>query len=84
MGLLINPGEYKSPLLQKQKMKVADRGDLVILTIGSTEITLPYEAALDISALLRLHAKRAKATAGDSSRNWRVLGILADASKAGG
>lgn len=83
MSLLVNPGQFASPLLQKQKMKVADRGNLVVLTIGSSEIILPYEAAFDIAALLRLHAKRAKATAGDRSRKWRAIGILADASQAG-
>lgn len=66
----------KQPLLTPQKIVVADVGENVTVTIGNSTLTMPYEAALQISQMIRLHAKRAKQTAGDLSRNWRVAGKL--------
>lgn len=66
----------RAPVFQKEAVKVSDEGESVVLTIGNSELRFPYEDALTIAALVRLHAKRAKARAGDYSRNWRTLGIL--------
>lgn len=54
----------------------AARGGMVYLRIGNTEIGLHYEAALQVSQWLRLHARRAKRAAGDRSRIWSSMGTL--------
>jgi len=65
-----------TPLLSKQRIAVAIEGDLVKLSIGNTDIRMPYETALQLSQWLRVRAKQAKRTAGDVSRHWSVIGLL--------
>jgi len=72
----IIPGRSPKTVLQDTRVQVSDVGDLVRVEFGSTVIDIPYETAFQISGWMRVHAKRAKATAGDTSRNWRTLAIL--------
>lgn len=77
MTAVIIPGKtMQDRLLSKQRIEVRDVGDRVELTIGNSTVGFDYETALRISAWMRMHAKRAKATAGDQSRSWRALAIL--------
>ena len=63
-------------LLNKQSVSVSTEGQLVVLKIGSSEIKMEYEAALQISTWMRVKAKQAKQLAGDNSRHWSVIGNL--------
>jgi len=65
-----------TPLLSKQRMSVAIEGDLVKLTIGNSDIRMPYEAALQLSQWLRVRGKEAKRNAGDVSRHWSAVGLI--------
>ena len=65
-----------SPLLSRQRMAVTIEGDLVKLSIGNTDIRMPYETALQLSQWLRVRAKQAKRTAGDVSRHWSAIGLI--------
>lgn len=65
-----------SPLLSRQRIAVRAEGERVVLTIGNSDITMPYEAALQLSQWLRVRGKEAKRTAGDVSRHWSAVGIL--------
>lgn len=77
MANIILPGATAPDALMSQMgVKVADEGELVVLTIGNVSMKMSYEAALKISGWMRMHAKKAKRTAGDNSRQWRVLGML--------
>lgn len=76
MTVLINAGRSPSALMQKMRMEVETRGETVRLTVGSTQIDMSYEAAIQLSGWLRLRGKEAKKNAGDSSRQWRVIGFL--------
>lgn len=71
MSALIN-----SPLLSRQRIAVQPVGDLVRLSVGNWHMDMPYETALQLSQWMRMSAKQAKRTAGDESRQWRVLALL--------
>lgn len=63
-------------LLQRQLVEVRTEGTLVVLKIGSSEIRMEYETAIQVSTWLRVKGKKAKAAAGDTSRHWTVIGNL--------
>ena len=63
-------------LLSRQRIEVRAQGDMVVLSIGNSDITMPYEAAIQLSQWLRVRGKEAKRTAGDMSRHWSVIGTL--------
>jgi len=65
-----------SPLLSRQRISVSSEGELVKLAIGSSEIKMPYETAIQLSQWLRVRGKEAKRFAGDSSRHWSAIAIL--------
>ncbi len=65
-----------TPLLSKQRMSVEIEGELVKLTIGNSDIRMPYEAALQLSQWLRVRGKEAKRKAGDVSRHWSAIALL--------
>lgn len=69
-------------LLKKQSVEVRAEGELVVLKIGSTEMKMPYETAIQISTWMRVQGKIAKRNAGDVSRRWTVIGNL-EAAEAG-
>lgn len=71
-----------SDLLEKQLVKVSVDGTLVVLKIGSSEIKMEYETAIQLSTWLRVKGKLAKRVAGDDSRRWSVIGNL-EAAEAG-
>lgn len=60
-------------LYEPTDIRVSDDGEQVTLTIGNASVSFHYESALKISQMLRLHAKRAKRMAGDTSRHWSVV-----------
>lgn len=63
-------------ILNKQILGVKTEGELVVLKIGSTEIKMEYETAIQLSTWLRVNGKKAKLAAGDVSRRWTVIGNL--------
>jgi len=65
-----------SSLLSKQRIAVEIEGELVKLSIGNTDIKMPYETALQLSQWLRVRGKEAKRLAGDTSRHWSAVAIL--------
>lgn len=65
-----------SPLLSRQRIGVSAEGDMVTLTIGNSEIRMPYETALQLSQWLRVRGKEAKRQAGDMSRHWSAIGVI--------
>jgi hypothetical protein len=65
-----------TPLLSQQRIAVSIEGELVKLSIGNTDIRLPYEAALQLSQWLRVRGKEAKRNAGDVSRHWSAIGLI--------
>lgn len=65
-------------LLQQARVRVRAEGEMVVMEFGNTVIKTHYESALQISQLIRLKAKEAKRTAGDTKRHWSVMGTLHD------
>lgn len=66
----------KPDLLQKQRVSVHLEGPLVVLTVGSAELKMDYETAIQLSTWMRVRGKEAKRKAGDNSRHWTVIGKL--------
>lgn len=67
-------------LLQKAGYCVSDRGELVVLEIGSFRVTLEFQVALEVSAMLRREARIVKVAAGHDFHRRNVMGVLRDAS----
>lgn len=63
-------------LLKRQRVEVKLDGTLVVLKIGSSEMKMDYETAIQISTWLRVRGKEAKRIAGDDRRHWSVIGSL--------
>ena len=63
-------------MLQKEVVQVHCEGPLVVLRIGSSEIKMEHETAIQLSTWLRVKGKKAKVAAGDTSRHWTVIGNL--------
>lgn len=68
-------------LLTPQTVVVSDEGEVVVFKVGNSELRMHYESALQISQLIRCHAKRAKDRAGDKSRHWSAIANLHDANQ---
>lgn len=68
----------RTPTFSAEEIKVSDVGENVEIQIGNSILTLPYPDALKISQMIRVHAKRAKRQAGDTSRHWSAMAILED------
>ena len=60
-------------LLKKHAIAVRQEGGTVVLTAGTAMMTLPYEAALQISQWIRLKAKESQTRAGDVKRHWSEI-----------
>lgn len=76
-----DPHIINRDLLKQERVAVHAEGEMVVMQFGNTTIKTHYTSAFQISQMIRLHAKVAKRTAGDTSRHWSVLGILHDATK---
>lgn len=63
-------------LLKKQRVGVRSEGELVILSVGNTELKMDYETAIQLSTWMRVRGKEAKRRAGDNSRHWTLIGQL--------
>ena len=70
-------------LLKPQRMSVACEGELVVFSVGNTEMKMPYDVAIQLSTWLRVRGKEAKRNAGDHSRHWSVIGNLKDVMNGG-
>lgn len=57
-------------LLKKEQIEVRQEGGTVVLTAGTAEASIPYEAALRISQWIRVRARESKTRAGDTTRHW--------------
>ena len=66
-------------LLQRERIAVRSDGDLVVVSIGNSDLRVHYETALLLSQWIRVRAKEAKKLAGDASRHWSVVGTMHDA-----
>lgn len=63
-------------LLKRQRVVVSTEGQLVVLKIGTSEMKMDYETAIQISTWLRVRGKEAKRIAGDDRRHWSIIGSL--------
>lgn len=70
-NIIIHP-----PVFHQEEIIVADEGEHVLVKIGNSELRFPYEDALKIAQLIRIHAKRAKRLAGDNSRHWSAIASI--------
>ena len=68
----------RPPVFLPEEVRVSDAGEHVEFAVGNGVLTMHYEAALKISQMLRLHAKRAKRRAGDLGRHWSAVALLDD------
>jgi hypothetical protein len=64
------------PLLTPQALAVRSEGELVVVTVGGSDLRLHYEDALKVSQWIRVRAKEAKRRCGDVSRHWSTLAVL--------
>lgn len=71
----------KRDLLTPQRIAVRAEGELVVFSVGSTEMKMDHMTAFQVAAWLRLHANRAKRAAGDQSRLVTCIGHLSDANE---
>ena len=69
----------RNDLLKRERIAVSAEGDLVVMELGNVTLKLGYEDALQLSQWIRVRAKEAKRTAGDTSRHWSLIGQLHDA-----
>jgi hypothetical protein len=65
-------------LLKPQNTSVHVEGTLVVIKIGTSEIKMDYETALQLSTWMRVRGKEAKRNAGDDNRHWSVIGKLSN------
>ncbi len=78
MILLNSQGKTSTPLLTKQRISISSSGGLIALHVGNVKLEMPYDAALQLGTMLRVHAKKEKRYVGDN-RHWSVIGMLEDA-----
>lgn len=64
------------PLLTPQHLAVRSEGEIVVITIGNSDLRLHYSDALKVSQWIRVRAKEAKRRCGDLSRHWSVIATL--------
>jgi hypothetical protein len=57
-------------LLKQEQISVRQDGSVVVITIGTSEASIPHESALQISQWLRQRAKESQMRAGDLTRHW--------------
>ena len=74
--MLINPTQSPAPLLARRRIAVGSEGELVVISIGNSELKMHYEDALQLSQWIRVRAKEAKRRAGDQSRHWSLVATL--------
>ena len=60
-------------MLTKQLVQTRAEGEMVVLTIGNSELRFHYTAAFQMSQWIRVAGKEAKANAGDTARHWSVI-----------
>jgi len=66
-------------VLTKQLVQTRAEGEMVIVTIGNSELKFHYTDGLQLSQWIRMSCKEAKRNAGDMSRHWSVIAQLDDA-----
>lgn len=70
-----------SSVMSQQVVEVSCSGEIVSLSIGTTDIKFHYEQAFKISNMIRSTAKTVKRLNRDESRTMSVVGFLRDANK---
>jgi hypothetical protein len=68
-----------SLVMSQQVVEVKSENDLVVFSIGNTDLKFHYEQAFKISKLMREVAKTTKRVNGDSSRTMSCIGSLHNA-----
>ena len=66
-------------ILKNTEYRVYADGGMVTMEFGNVPITVDYNTALQLAQFLRIAGRKAKANAGDTSRNIRSFGLLTDA-----
>lgn len=61
---------------EQHKVEVHYHAEFVLLKIGSSELRMIFDDALQVAGWLWEHARQAKAEMGDQSRRYRVQGDL--------
>ena len=75
-GQPFTPGKVYSvnrDVLKAHQIAVAQSCGVVIFSAGTTQATLPHDAALQISQWIRLKAKESQMRAGDAGRHWSSI-----------
>jgi hypothetical protein len=67
-----------NPPLRQERIAVSDEYDRVTLKLGNVDVTMTYATAIQLAGWLRVHGRKAKRFAGDTSRNISAYGILTD------
>jgi hypothetical protein len=66
----------KQSLLTPQHLSVSTEGEIVVISIGNSDLRMHYGDALKVSQWIRVRAKEAKHRCGDVSRHWSALASL--------
>lgn len=66
----------RAPLLKPTNLEVRAEGELVCIKIGRDELRMHYEDAFKISQFIRVRAKQAKRSCGDTRRHWSSVAVL--------
>lgn len=59
--------------LKKAQIAVRQDCGIVVLTAGTAQASIPFDAALQISQWIRVRAKESQARAGDVTRHWSKI-----------
>lgn len=68
-------------LLKPTSYAAESQGSLVKVKLGNVNVTMDYNTALEIGALLRLRGRESRRNAGDTGARIRALGCLSDANE---
>lgn len=68
-----------SNLVKRQHVEVKRLGTTVELTLGHVTVGMDYATALRLADWLKVHGATAKHYAGDTSREFHVVGVLHNA-----
>lgn len=73
---MTNVVQIRPTLLKREHLAVNSEGELVVISVGNSDLKIHYETALLLSQWIRQKAKEAKRTAGDTSRHWSLVATL--------
>lgn len=67
-----------SPVLTKMEIAVSHDGGNVMLHVGNSTLTMPYDCALQVATLLKVHGGQAKRWVGDTRSHIFAHSLLDD------